>query len=65
MNGYFNFTFFQYVHNAKGGDLPGIVAFGANDTFCCRRTQPLRKIWCCTSDKLRCVLAREYFDVSM
>lgn len=46
------------------GDCPGIVVFGANDTFCCR-TQPLRKIWCCTSDMLRCILAREDFDPRM
>lgn len=30
---YFFFFFLKYVHNARGGDLPGIVAFGANGTF--------------------------------
>lgn len=47
----------MYIMPGKGS--PGIVAFGANDAFCCRRTQPLRKTWCCTSDTLRCVLARK------
>lgn len=66
MNGYFTFFFFNmYIMPGEeiflalwllGPMAPSKAEF--------HRTQPLRKTWCCTSDTLRSVLAREYLDPS-
>lgn len=67
VNGYSNFFFFLNMYIMPGEEiflalwLLGPMA-PSNAEF--HRTQPLRKTWCCTSDTLRSVLAREYLDPS-